>query len=217
MNARPLRLSFSFLALAVLLPACARVEDGPSVTESRSVGEFSAIDLRGAGRLDVLVGQPHSVTVEAGADTLKDLETRVQGDRLVIDARDESFWLRSGSYRVRVTVPRLDSLVVSGATDASIHGFAGGNTKIVVSGAGDLEASGTVDSLEAVTNGAANLNLGQLAATDARVVVNGAGNAKVQASGRLDATVNGVGNIEYLGSPSDLKTAINGIGSIKAR
>jgi len=215
MNARTIRHSLSLLALAALLPACARVEDGPKVSESRSVGEFSSIDLRGAGTLDVLVGQPHSVTVEASADTLKDLETRVQGDRLVIDARDESFWLRNGTYRVRITVPRLDSLVVSGATDASIHGFSGGNTKIVVSGAGDLEASGTVDSFDAVTNGAANLNLSQLTATDVRVVVNGAGNAKVQASGRLDATVNGVGNIEYRGHPTDLKTAVNGVGSIK--
>lgn len=217
MNVRALRLFPPLLVLVVLLPACARVDDGPKVSESRSVGEFSAIDLRGAGQLDVLIGQPHSVTVEASADTLKDLETRVQGDRLVIDARDESFWVRNGAYHVRITVPRLDSLVVSGATDASLHGFSGGNTKIVVSGAGDLEASGTVDSLEAVTNGAANLNLSQLAATSARVVVNGAGNAKVQASGRLDATVNGVGNIEYLGSPSDLRTAINGVGSIKPR
>jgi hypothetical protein len=38
---------------------------------------------------------------------------------------------------------------------------------------------------------------------------------KVQASERLDATVNGVGNVEYLGKPRDLKTAIHGVGSIE--
>jgi hypothetical protein len=74
-----------------------------------------------------------------------------------------------------------------------------------------------VESLNALVNGAGNLDLRRLAAAQARVVVNGTGNVDVDASDRLDATVNGVGNIEYQGKPKVLNTAIHGIGSIRPR
>lgn len=213
MNSRTARWTLAVLLLSTLA-ACARVE-GPLTTETRDVAPFTSVELRGSATVDVLIGQAQSLVVEADENGLRHLRTEVRDGRLVIDTRDRAFWLRDGELRVRLTVPQLDSLALNGAARASVHGFAGGNTSLILSGAGDLEASGTLDRVVAQVNGAGNLDLAHLSATDANVAVNGTGNIKVSASGRLDAAVNGVGNIEYLGKPRDLNTAIHGVGSIE--
>jgi hypothetical protein len=199
-----------------LLGACTRVE-GPLVTQTRDVPPFTSIELRGSAQLDVLVGEAQSVTVEADEASLRELRTTVNGERLVIDTRERSFWMRDGESRVRITVPNLEALALNGATTGSVHGLAGEKASLILSGAGDLEVSGSVGRLIANVNGAGNLDLAHLVAGDATVVVNGTGNVRVQANDRLDATVNGVGNIEYLGKPRDLETAIHGVGSIEPR
>jgi hypothetical protein len=73
-----------------------------------------------------------------------------------------------------------------------------------------------VDRLRAVLNGAGSLELANLHAVDAVVVANGAGSIRVHATGNLDASVNGVGSIRYAGGPTQVRTAISGVGSIAA-
>jgi hypothetical protein len=60
------------------------------------------------------------------------------------------------------------------------------------------------------------MDLSRLAAVNATVESNGAGNITVNVTGSLDARVNGVGTIRYRGGPSEVTTAINGVGSIAA-
>jgi hypothetical protein len=207
---------FAALILIVTLGSCSRVE-GPHITQTRTVEPFTSLELRGSAELNVLVGEAQSVVVEGDDEGLQHLRTSVQGDRLIIDTHDSHFWMRDGQFKIRVTVPQLRALALNGATDATVNGFSGGNAELILSGAGRVEASGTIDRVVAVVNGAGNLDLAHLVATDAAVTVNGTGNVKVQASGRLDATVNGVGNVEYLGKPRDLNTAIHGVGNISPR
>ena len=44
--------------------------------------------------------------------------------------------------------------------------------------------------------------------------MNGAGRLLVHATHSLDAKLNGVGSIRYVGEPVSLRTEINGVGSI---
>ena len=213
MTTRTLGPAAAALAFLLLFPACSRVQ-GPPVSQSRDVEPFQSIELRGGAQLDILVGEKQSLVIEADQQGLEELRTDVRNGRLVIDTQSRFFWLRNGDVKIRVTTPELRELLVNGAVKGSISGFAGGATSLSLSGAGDVEASGKVDSLNALLNGAGNLHLRHLAATDARVVVNGTGNVDVDVSDRLDATVNGVGNISYQGKPKVLNTAIHGVGSI---
>ncbi len=165
----------------------------------------------------MLVGEAQSVVVDSDEQGLRTLRTSVHRGRLVIDTNDHAFWLRDAEYKVRITTTQLESLALHGATSASIHGLSGGKTKLILNGAGEVEASGTVDEVIAQVNGAGSVDLEHLVATDADVSVHGTGNISVQATGRLKAEINGVGNIEYLGKPRDLDTAIHGVGSIEQK
>ena len=70
----------------------------------------------------------------------------------------------------------VDGCKVAGAGHISITGLAGGATSLVLSGAGDLEASGNVEKLTTRINGAGNADLSRLTVETATVAVNGAGN-----------------------------------------
>jgi hypothetical protein len=206
------------LLLLPVLAACQRYEEGSLVTQNRGVDAFHSVELRGAATLDVLVGAQQSLVVEGGSRGLERLRTEVRNGRLVIESRGNWLW-NQGTTRlqVRITVPQLRALELNGAGSITINGLDGGALALVLSGAGALEGGGRVQTLTARVNGAGSIDLSRLQATDAEVAVNGTGSIDVNVTGRLDATVNGVGNIEYLGKPAQLNSSINGVGSIRPR
>lgn len=209
--------SLSTLATLVLLAGCSGGASGPLETQQRQVTGFHAIELRGAGELTIAVGQPASLGVTANKAVLDKLKTEVTDGRLVIDHEPGgwSWFSRGATLRVVVTTPSLDDLEVNGAGNVTISGATGPMLELDVRGAGNVEASGETQQLSAQINGAGDMDLSRLMARDAKVSVNGAGNMKIQATGALDATVNGVGSIVYAGNPQPVQTAINGVGSIK--
>ncbi|MGC4028349.1 MAG: head GIN domain-containing protein [Steroidobacteraceae bacterium] len=207
--------SAALLAGTLLLAACSGPVAGPEVTQQRDIGAFDAIDLRGAGDLDVHIGPAAPLRVTGTARALANLETRVRGNTLMIQQKGGWFWLPSSSdVEIHVTLPQLSSVILNGAGDVDIGNLAGGELALTLQGAGNLEAEGRVDTLRARINGAGNMDLSDLAAQDATVSVNGAGNLRINATASLAATVNGVGSIRYRGKPAKVDTTINGVGSI---
>jgi hypothetical protein len=200
---------------ALALVGCGTDASGPTVAQERGLDAFHSIDLRGAAQLDVLVGPHQTVVVEAAPEMLSHVKTTVIHGELVVE-QDSIGWLKPhhGSLKLRLTLPKLNSLALNGAGHITVTGLAGGATSMVLSGAGDLEASGKLDTLTARLNGAGNADLSHVTAGSATVAVNGAGNLVVQATGSLDAKLNGVGSIHYIGTPAQLTTEINGVGSI---
>jgi hypothetical protein len=83
-----------------------------------------------------------------------------------------------------------------------------------VHGAGNLVARGEIGTLDVRINGAGDAELSGLRARSVKAVVNGAGNMTVHAVEELDAVVNGVGKLRYVGSPPRLDTQVNGVGDV---
>ena len=118
---------------------------------------------------------------------------------------------------IHLTVPRLGAMNLGGAGQVTIKGFAGGDTSIVLAGAGSVKGSGELDALSVSLNGAGNVDLGSVHAKSANVRVNGTGSVAVDVSEAIDATVNGVGSISYSGAPAKVTTAVHGVGSIRRK
>lgn len=214
MTPTSIRLSVVIFFLG-LLAACAR-EPGPSQTQTRDLSGFSAIELEGAASIDVTVGAAHAVEIEAPERVLERIETQVRGDTLVIHTRLKDWISTSGTSRValRISVPELKSLRVGGGNSVQLHGFAGGESNIRAEGAAQIRATGRLDSLRIHLAGAGDGDFRDLTAAHARVQVDGVGNVTVHATDSLDAMMNGVGSITYIGNPSDVKTRMNGLGRI---
>ena len=85
-----------------------------------------------------------------------------------------------------------------------------------IGGAGHITLAGTVDSQVVTISGTGNYDGENLQSATADVTVDGAAKAVVRVSTRLNATVDGVGSIQYIGNPQ-VARKINGVGSVKPR
>ena len=205
-------------AMAVLaLAGCQAADTGPVSTEDRPVGTFQVIHFDGAAQMDILVGTTPSLSITGSQKSLAAFTSRVEGDKLILDSHNTLWQPTTGKLSVRVTLPQLRALKVSGAGQITVNGISGDALDILFEGAATLEASGKVGNLQVQMNGAGKMDLSRLEAESATVTANGAGTIDVNSTAALDATVNGVGSINYSGTPAKVTTAINGVGSISPR
>jgi hypothetical protein len=193
-----------------------RIDRGPMVSETREVGSFDSIAVRGAARIIVRVGTTQSLTIEGPEKSIRSLTTDVDGDTLYIRSSRKDWVFGSGPSRlvVNVTLPALDELRLEGSNDARLSGFNGGKSRIEIEGAANVEARGRLDELTVHMQGAGRANLRELIASAAKVTVDGVGTVHVNSTDSLDATMNGVGAILYSGTPREVNTSMNGVGTI---
>jgi len=217
MSAPVLRAAVPLVAL-LALSGCGEYEKhvGPMTSETREVGDFESIALRGSAQLQITVGQPASLTIEGNEEAVQSLETEVDGDTLRIRTKRKEWMLPGGSSQLvlKVTVPKLEELKLEGGNDVKLSGFNGGATTIAIEGAANVKANGRLDELTVQMEGAGHADLRELVATDATVTVDGVGSVYVNSTESLDATMNGVGAILYSGTPRHVNTSMRGVGTI---
>jgi len=82
-------------------------------------------------------------------------------------------------------------------------------------GTGELNVSGTANESIVRVEGVGGFDGYEFITSDMDVTVSGVGGAKVNATDRLTATLNGVGSIKYKGEPETKNLNVNGVGNIK--
>jgi hypothetical protein len=175
--------------------------------------------MEGAARLEIAVGSAESVTVEAREEIIDRVRTEIRGDTLHIRSKPKDWFISDGRPRVtvKITLPALEYLKLEGGNDVRLSGLAGGETRIRAEGAAHIKASGHVEELTVHMAGAGHADLDGLLADEAKVTVDGVGSVYVHPKDSLDATMNGVGAILYSGSPREVNTRMNGLGTIGQR
>lgn len=188
---------------------------GKIIRETRDLGDFDEIDLRDSSDLELTIGSPRSVTVEADDNLMTRIVTSVDGKRLRVES--------SGSYSTRhspkliITVPSLAALAIHGSGDATLDGLAGDRLKLSIDGSGDIRARGTAGTLDLRINGSGDADLSGLVARSVTVAINGSGDARIDAREQLNAVVNGSGDIRYDGNPAQVHKRVHGSGEISSR
>lgn len=217
-----MRISFNKVTLVAIAAAALFGCSGRDETlraDVREVGAFQVIHMEGVARLDISVGAAPSVRIEAVGDALDRVKTEVRGETLYIESRPKDWLPTNGRPRVSVTigVPTLTSFRVGGGNDVHLRGYAGGASSIEIEGAANIRADGELDSFTVRMAGAGHADFSGLTAKDVRVTVDGVGSVTVHAEEKLDATMNGIGAIYYIGAPRDVSTRMNGLGRIAKR
>lgn len=188
------------------------VGSGARKTERRDVAEFDRLIVEGAYKVEVSCGQSRGLEIEADDNLLPLIKTDVEGGRLRIHS--ERGMTTQTLPRVRITVQDLKEVSVPGASDFRVDDMHNDAFKLNVEGASKFRASGETARLDIMLNGAGLVDARELLAGSASVVNNGAGTISVHASDTLDATVNGVGTIDYYGNPPTVNPKVNGFGKI---
>ena len=81
-------------------------------------------------------------------------------------------------------------------------------------GVGSVTASGSVDTLDVEVRGVGDAHLDRLVARTVTARVLGVGDAEVHATESLSAVVQGMGDVVYSGGPEDVRSEIDGMGSV---
>ncbi len=180
--------------------------------ESRKVSEFRKIEAGGAFTIHVLVGPAASVKISAEENLLGYIRTSVRGNTLKLDTRKNISPRKE--VRIDITTPSLTHLEISGANNVEVEDISGEEFNLELSGAGSVDLRGEIENLKIHLSGAGSIDSRNLKASDVRIAVSGAASAEVYASKYLDASVSGVGSINYYGNPEQTKTDVSGVGSI---
>lgn len=201
----------------MLFSACRGiVGSGNIVTEKRAVKEFTAIEAGGAYPVEVTIGSPAKVEVEADDNVLRFIKTTVSNGELNIHTQS-GVQFTNAHFKVYITVPELERVKASGAAEIKIISTIknSGHLKFMASGAANIQATADAPQVQAECSGAGQITLNGRT-RDLKAEASGSGDIK--ASGLLsentDAHVSGAGTC-YVFASVTLKAAASGAGTIR--
>jgi hypothetical protein len=206
--------------------------NGIVVEESRTVGGFDRITLQGFGRVYVRQGSQESLRIRAEENLIQHLRTEVRGDELVI-WKDGVTLKNTAPIEFHVTVADLRSTALTGAGNIEVSNLDTGPLDLRLTGVGNLEITGLNASRldveitgvgDVIVSGSAGeqtvrlRSLGDYDGTDlmsseAQVLIADSGSATVRVQDRLQATINGSGDVYYIGAPT-VESRITGSGEV---
>jgi hypothetical protein len=213
------RVILSALALAATAIAAFRVATparaaASTVSETRSVGRFDRIRTEGVFTTHIVVGAAaEHLTISGDAALIARVTTAVEGSTLVIGMKPGMNGSGAGPV-ITIDTPSLRGYANEGAGKATIEGLHGGSFSISNDGTASLTATGRLAALAIELNGVGKIDTLGVDARDVTVDNNGVGRVDVRASGNLTASVNGVGEVRYAGTPTHVTSQLNGVGRI---
>jgi hypothetical protein len=187
LNHKPL-VSVILLAVMLLLVACDDGEEGSGrlSTESRAVGEFTAVDVSQALHSEITIGTPLAVEVEFDDNLLENLQIEVRGDTLHISC-DPDCDPSSGAV-VRITMPEIVAIGASGASRVEVGVVNGKRLELDASGASRIEVRGSVDELLVGASGASHIKAEDLLTNLLDIKLSGASDAEVRCATKCAAS-----------------------------
>jgi hypothetical protein len=205
---RPITLA---LAAALGLAATAHADD-----QVRNAPAFTSISVHGPISVTVDAGKAQSLTVRGDARYIKELTSDVVNGELRLRLDDKSYKNRREDPRVVITMPALRALAVEGAGEIKLNQIRGERLDVNYRGAGRMEINGEVQTFSMKAEGVGEVDAKALRARDTDIRFRGVGEISVYASNRLDAVVQGMGNLTYYGKPRTVNKSASGIGSVDA-
>jgi hypothetical protein len=210
-------------AAAMGLGAAAPLRAGTRI-EVRAVPPFHALHWQAAGELRIeQTGREH-LSVEAEPTVLARLVTEVRDGRLAIRFAPGRVELKAlealdadgaGALRIGPLATTALSLRLGGSDTLRLTRLVARTLDVQLDGSGDVAIDGgQVDRQQVRITGAADYRAPQLASREARVSIEGTGEVRLAASGRLDARIDGAGELLYRGTPAVVQ-AVGGSGSVR--
>lgn len=184
-------------------------------TQTRTVDPFVRIESNLGVDLKVEVGKTQSVTITFDDNLIDFIRTDSDGKTLIIET-EESFSTRH-NVQVVISVPQLELINSEGSGTIDITNLDSKKFRAIISGSGELVATGKVDLLEIEINGSGDVHTDDVVAREVTVSINGSGTAEVSAVEVLDAEINGSGDVLYVGKPDNVYSSVNGSGKIRKR
>jgi len=207
------------VALAAVLAGCHGMAgqvrgSGNRVVQKRQIGNFTSITTEGAYDVRVVCQKEASLEIEGDDNVLAVITAEVSNGALRLKSlRNFSV---SDPIIVRISVPNLEGMTVSGAGKVDVDGLNNDRFELDVNGAPTVRVAGVTKLLDISSNGAAKVDTHKLAASHAVVESNGVSRIDLDVKDKLDVTISGPSSVTYQGDPVVTKT-IHGPGKLEKK
>ena len=214
------KLAWLIVALAILVAGCHHgrlggvTGSGKRVVQKRDIGSFTSITTEGAFNIEVTCQKEPSLEIEADDNVVSLITTDISNN--VLHLSNSQGYSVNEPIKIKLSVPNLEGLSVSGAGKIDIKGMNNDSFEIDSKGAPAIVVSGTTKMITIDSSGAGQIDTQALRASRAMVEAKGAARIELDVAEQLDVTVSGPSSVFYKGNPSVNKT-INGPGKVERR
>lgn len=199
-------------------------------TQERNISGFDEIQVSSGIDLYLKQGNTTSVTVKASDKVINDIETRVEGNKLIIKMKTKNYrdWGRDRK-EVYIVLNDLKRISASGGSDVASEAFklrdlsistSGGSDmslevdadaiSITMSGGSDINIKGSTTKLDVRASGGSDLSARNLKVDNCKIVTSGASDASIYVTGDLSMTASGASDINYAGNPNVVSSRSSG-------
>lgn len=228
-------ISYTSIIMLYLLTSCYQsgIDGNRNISTSAYVFDhFDALQIEDVFHVDLYQADDHYVEIEAEENLLEMIDISLHKNTLILKFKEKIN--PNIPIKVNIAMPELARVDISGASKMkTVQPFVTPNMIIHAEGASHINLNVVVDEIHSYSKGAAMVQLAgstgllikemegagmfqglQLDAYKAKVNLNGVGKISVNVEESLDASVDGIGKVEYTGSPKHLDTKISGMGKI---
>lgn len=218
-------------------PSGRRIKGSGNIVEkARAVSSFSKVRLEGP--FDVRINQAGSEGLKVSADDNIEplVESRVEGDTLILRIQERSGYSTRHAPVVWLDVKQLQALQISGSGDVSVERLKGESFNVSLSGSGDLaigmlevkqlsahlsgsgdvHVAGRADQQTWALHGSGDVEARSLGGASAKAQLSGSGDLSLGVVDILDVNLSGSGDLSYAGRPK-LTQRVSGSGEVSAR
>ena len=223
--------------IVISFSSCEKIKGkGETITEVRSVTGYSSIGLAMPAAVYFTNAPDYTLEIQGQQNILDRIETKIQGNQMVIKLKKGVNIRDYKPIRVYVTAPGVNNFDVSGSGDMFVdNDWIGTDLSTNISGSGTItlsyveadrfnatiSGSGTIKALggfvgreELKISGSGNIEVQYVKTDDVYTRTSGSGDIYVHAINLLDVTISGSGSVYYLGTPV-INTHISGSGNIR--
>lgn len=204
------------LLASLLLLGCGKEEvvgTEKMVAQLRAVSSFSSINVSGFYNVNVRIGLPQSITINANGNLLPYIETTVSGKALTIEAKKGYLLRPTSTPTITIVTPEIAKVELHGNNQLTVNGVTKGDLDVELYGSNQFVGQGTVDTFKIAISGQGIIDASKLIANNAEVNTNGSARVSVYAKNNLKVNISGFATVNYIGDPK-ITQVINGSGKI---
>ena len=203
--------------LALVLALAFTASAAHAADQVRAAAPFTSIKVQGPISVTVDAGTAQQSVLLRGSDKfINGLTSEVVNGELRLRMRDKRLDSNVGDQRIIIKLPQLRAFSAEGAGEIKLNNIRGEGLDVNYRGAGSMAISGQVKTFRMTAEGVGEVDTRALIANDVDIRFQGIGDVKVYARDRLDASVQGMGNLSYYGKPRTVNKSVAGIGSVSA-
>lgn len=212
------------------------IGNGATTKSSRKVSDFTKLSVKGPFDVRLVPGNAGSVSVEADANIIDLVVTRVNNNTLEIMPQEGKLFKSSRGNKIIIRVPftKLDEVTLNGSGSVTakkeikddirvvLDGsgtidleIAAGATEAMILGSGNINLQGTTGSFKCAVSGSGLIKAETLKAGSVDVTISGSGDAYVYTSQAITGMITGSGSVAYAGEPKERDLKRTGSGEFK--